>query len=175
MEENFQFGKKAWTNMPFHYIVPSPSTTLKIMELKFTWSHTFWTSRTSWILLISQMCKSLSPPVFRIYILDILDLLNLPDFLNLLDLSELFTLGFLAKISFTPLLYHPVGCLGCPEKQTSSRNYDLFVCFLLFFSQNGIAFKKTYKKYQNPLKSYCFLEYFQSLFNFGWKTAAQTN
>jgi hypothetical protein len=78
------------------------------------------------------MCKSLSPPVFRIYILDILDLLNLPDFLNLLDLSELFTLGFLAKISFTPLLYHPVGCLGCPEKQTSSRNYDLFVWSAVF-------------------------------------------
>ena len=29
------------------------------------------------------------------------------------------TLGFLAKISFTPLLYHPGRCLGCPEKQTS--------------------------------------------------------
>ena len=32
------------------------------------------------------------------------------------------TLGFLAKISFTPLLYHPGGCLGCPEKQKSSRS-----------------------------------------------------
>jgi hypothetical protein len=37
------------------------------------------------------------------------------------------TLGFLAEISFTPLLYHPGGFLGCPEKQTSSRNYNLFV------------------------------------------------
>ena len=23
-----QFGKKSWTNMPFHYIVPNPSTAL---------------------------------------------------------------------------------------------------------------------------------------------------
>ena len=33
----------------------------------------------------------------------------------------------------------------------------------------------TYKNYKNPLKSYCFLGYCQSLLNFGWKTAAQTN
>ena len=26
--EIIQFGKKLWTNMPFHYIVPSPSTAL---------------------------------------------------------------------------------------------------------------------------------------------------
>jgi hypothetical protein len=32
------------------------------------------------------------------------------------------TLGFLAEISFTLLLYHPEGCLGCPEKRESSRN-----------------------------------------------------
>ena len=84
------------------------------------------------------------------------------------------TLGFLAKISFTPLLYHSGGCLGCPEKQTSSRNYNLLVWSAVFQpKQNDI--KKTYKNYQNPVKSYCFLGYFQSLFNFGWKTAAQTN
>ena len=28
MEEIIQFGKKSLTNMPFHYIVPSPSTNL---------------------------------------------------------------------------------------------------------------------------------------------------
>ena len=84
------------------------------------------------------------------------------------------TLGFLAKISFTPLLYHPGGCLVCPEKRTSSRNYNLFVWSAVFQPKwNDI--QKSYKNYQNPWKSYCFLGYFQSLFNFGWKTAAQTN
>ena len=84
------------------------------------------------------------------------------------------TLGFLAKISFTPLLYHPVRCLGCPEKRKSSRNYILLVWSAVFQPKwNDI--QKSYKNYQNPLKSYCFLGYFQSLFNFGWKTAAQTN
>ena len=76
------------------------------------------------------------------------------------------TLGFLAEISFKPLLYHPGGCLGCPEKWTSSRNYKLFVWSAVFQPKwNDI--KKTYKNYQNPLKSYCFSGYFQSLFNFG--------
>ena len=37
------------------------------------------------------------------------------------------TLGFLAEISFTPPLYHPGGCLGCPEKGTRSRNYTLLI------------------------------------------------
>ena len=84
------------------------------------------------------------------------------------------TLGFLANISFTPLLYHPGGCLGCPEKRTSSRNYNLFVWSAVFQPKlNDI--QKGYKNYQNPLKSHCFLGYFQSLFNFGWKTVAQTN
>ena len=84
------------------------------------------------------------------------------------------TLGFLAKIYFTPLLYHPGRCLGCPEKRTSLRNYNLFVWSAVFQPKwNDI--QKSYKNYQNPLKSYCFLGYFQSLFNFGWKTAAQTN
>ena len=35
--------------------------------------------------------------------------------------------------------------------------------------------QKIYKNHQNPVESYCFLGYFQTLFNFGWKTAAQTN
>ena len=84
------------------------------------------------------------------------------------------TLGFLAKLSFTPLLYHPGGCLGCPEKETRSRNYNLFVRSAVFQPKwNDV--QKTYKNHQNPVKSYCFLGYFQSLFNFGWKTAAQTN
>jgi hypothetical protein len=42
------------------------------------------------------------------------------------------TLGFLAEISFTPLSYHPRGCLGCPEKQIRSRNYNLFVWSAVF-------------------------------------------
>ena len=86
----------------------------------------------------------------------------------------LHTLEFFAKISFTPLLYHPGRYLGCPEKQKSSRNYNLFVWSAVFQPKwNDI--QKDYKNYQNPLKNHCFLGYFQSLFNFGWKTAAQTN
>ena len=77
-----------------------------------------------------------------------------------------YTLGFLAEISFTPLLYHPVGCLGCPEKWTSSRNYNLFV-WCAVFQPKWNAIQKSYKNYQNPLKSYCFSGCFQSLFNFG--------
>ena len=89
--------------------------------------------------------------------------------LRCLKFSQI-TLGFLAKISFTPLLYYPGRCFGCPEKRKSSRNY---ICLFgpLFWNDT----QKGYKNYQNPLKSHCFLGYFQSLFNFGWKTAAQTN
>ena len=65
------------------------------------------------------------------------------------------TLGFLAKISFTPLLHHPGGCRGCPEKQTSSRNYNLLVWSAVFQPKRN-DIKKTYKNYQNPVKSYCF-------------------
>ena len=84
------------------------------------------------------------------------------------------TLGFLTKIYFTLLLYHPGRCLGCPEKWKSSRNYNLFVWSAVFQPKwNDI--QKSYKNHQNPLKSYCFLVYFQSLLNFGWKTAAQNN
>ena len=70
------------------------------------------------------------------------------------------TLGFLAEIYFTPLLYHPGGCLGCPEKRSSSRNYNLFVWSAVFQPKcNDI--QKSYKNYQNPLKSYCFGDIFR--------------
>ena len=65
-----------------------------------------------------------------------------------------FTLEFLAKISFTPLLYHPGGCLGCPEKWTNSRNYNLFVSPTVFQSK-WYGIQKTNKNYKNPAKSYC--------------------
>ena len=74
---------------------------------------------------------------------------------------------FLHKISVTLLLYHPWGCFGSPEKQTSLRNYNLFVWSAVFQPKlNDI--QKTYKNYQNPLKNYCFLKkkYYPSLFNF---------
>ena len=87
--------------------------------------------------------------------------------------QDLYTLGFLTKISFTPLLYHPGGCLGCPEKRTSSRNYNLFV-WSAVFQPKWSNIEERYKNHQNSLKSCCFLGYFQSFFNFGWKTAAQT-
>jgi hypothetical protein len=71
------------------------------------------------------------------------------------------TMGFLAKISFTPLLYHSGECLGCPEKRTSLRNYNLFVLSAVF-QPKGNGIQKTYTNYQNPVKSYCFLGYFQT-------------
>ena len=37
------------------------------------------------------------------------------------------------------------GCLGCPEKQTSSRNYNSFAWSEVFFSQNAIRLKKPIK------------------------------
>ena len=56
------------------------------------------------------------------------------------------TLGFLAKISFTPLLYHPGGCLGCPEKRASSRNYIfLFGLLCCFFAKMEWHSKKLQK------------------------------
>ena len=62
------------------------------------------------------------------------------------------TLGFLTEISFTPLLYHPGVCLGCPEKGTRSRNYNLLVWSAVFQPKwNDI--QKTFKNYQNPVKS----------------------
>ena len=50
-----------------------------------------------------------------------------------------------------------------------------FTCLFPFFQPKWNDIQKSYKNYQNPLKSYWFLGYFQSLFNFGWKTADQTN
>ena len=55
-------------------------------------------------------------------------------------LTYIHTLGFLAEISFTPLFYHPGGCLGCPEKQTSSGSI-IHLFGPMFCSQNGKALK----------------------------------
>ena len=83
------------------------------------------------------------------------------------------TLGFLAKISFTPLLYHPGRCLGCPEKWKSSRNYNLFVWSAVFQPKwNDI--QKSYKNYQNPVKSYCFFGIF-SEFVQSWPKISSPN
>ena len=77
--------------------------------------------------------------------------------------------------TFLSLHYYTTleGVLGCPEKPTSSRNYKLFVWAAVFQPKRN-KIKKTYKNHQNPLKSYRFLRYSQSFFNFGYKTAAQT-
>ena len=75
------------------------------------------------------------------------------------------TLGFLFKISFTQLLYHPWGCFGCPEKCTSSRNYNLFSGSAVFQPKCN-KIENTYKNHHNPLKVTIFS-------NFGWKTVAQ--
>ena len=71
-------------------------------------------------------------------------------------LQQVVHTGTFAKIYFIPLLYHPV----CPEKRTSSRNYNLFVRSDVFQPKwNDI--RKNIKKYQNPVKSYCFFGCFQ--------------
>ena len=45
------------------------------------------------------------------------------------------TLGFFVKISFTPLLFHAGGCLGCSKKRTRSRSYSLFAWSAGFFAK----------------------------------------
>ena len=78
-----------------------------------------------------------------------------------------------------PLLNWP-GCLhtGIPFQnffqstiihlgvQRSKQAQETIICLFgqLFFSQNGMTLKNL-QNYQNPVKSYCFLEYYQSLFN----------
>ena len=54
------------------------------------------------------------------------------------------TLGFLAKISFTPLLYHPGGCLGV-QRSGQAQGTIIYLFGPLFFSQNGITLKKPTK------------------------------
>ena len=79
------------------------------------------------------------------------------------------TLGFLVKISFTQLLYHSWGCFGCPDcpdKRTSSKNYNLFGGSAVFQPKCN-KIENTYKNHHNPLKVTIFS-------NFGWKTVAQT-
>jgi hypothetical protein len=54
-----------------------------------------------------------------------------------------YTLEMLVEISFALLLYHPGGCLGCPENWTSSTLICLFGP--QFFSQNRMTLKKPTK------------------------------
>jgi hypothetical protein len=60
--------------------------------------------------------------------------------------------------------------------QRSGQAQETIICLfgLLFFSQNGMTFKKL-QKLSISIETLLFWGYFQSLFNFGWKTAAQTN
>ena len=127
-----------------------------------------------------KLCKKVNWPISQVLVQNQSPISAIPLIVrNLISQKTVLTgdpptLGFLVKISFTPLLYHPGRCLGCLEKPTSSRNYNLFVWSAVFQPKwNDI--RKSYKNYQNTLKSYRFLAYFQSLFNIGWKTAAQTN
>jgi hypothetical protein len=61
--------------------------------------------------------------------------------------------------------------------QRSRQAQETIICLFgpLFFLPKWNDIQKSYKNYQNPLKSYFFGGYFQSLFNFVGKTAAQTN
>ena len=127
-----------------------------------------------------KLCKKVNWPISQVLVQNQSPISAIPLIVrNLISQKTVLTgdpptLGFLVKISFTPLLYPPGRCLGCLEKPTSSRNYNLFVGPAVFQPKcNDI--QKTYKNHQNPMKSYCFLGYFQSLFNFDWKTAAKTN
>ena len=109
-----------------------------------------------------------------------------PPVLKLWDTQGyLCTLGFLAKISFTPLhrgafcqfsfrwiyscycskstweetgkthhcalSYHPGGCLGCQEKQKSSRKYNLYVWFAVFQPKWNEIKKKTFFRLRSIL------------------------
>ena len=62
---------------------------------------------------------------------------------------------FLPK--FLSLHYYTTleGALGVQRRGQGQRT---IICLLgpLFFSQNGMMFKKTYKNHQNPVNSYCF-------------------
>ena len=74
------------------------------------------------------------------------------------------------KFEFHILMCFVGRFLGCSEKGTSPRNFNLFVWSTVFQPKwNDI--QKSYRNYQDSLKS--FLGYFLSLFNFCWKTAAQ--
>ena len=80
------------------------------------------------------------------------------------------TLGFLAEISFTLLLYHPGGCLGCPEKRTSSRNYNLFVWSSVFQPKlNDI--KKPPKKLSKSSEKLLFFGILSEFVQFGLKNS----
>ena len=100
---------------------------------------------------------------------------------NLFDqCSSIAGLSSLAHWDFLPKflsLHYYTTLEDVLDVQRSGQAQGTIICLFgpLFFSQNGMTVKKTYKNYQNPVKSYCFLGYFQSLFNSGWKTATQTN
>ena len=57
--------------------------------------------------------------------------------------------------------------------QRSRQAQDTIMCLfgMLFSSQNGMAFKKTYKNYQNPLTIYWFLRYFSEFVQFRLKNS----
>ena len=57
------------------------------------------------------------------------------------------TLGFLTKISFTPILYHPGGFFWIFRQAQGT---------VTVFQPEWNDIKKTCKNYQNPVKSYCF-------------------
>ena len=81
---------------------------------------------------------------------------------------------FLPK--FLSLQYYTTleGVLGV---QRRGQGQKTIICLLgpLFFSQNEMTFKKATKIIKIHRKLPVFFGCFQSLFNFGWKTAAQTN
>ena len=86
---------------------------------------------------------------------------------------------FSAKSKWLHLLHTGIACrnffhftiippwrVSWVSRELDKLNYNLFVWSTVFQPKwNDI--KKTYKNYQNPAKSYCFLGYYQSLFNFG--------
>ena len=61
------------------------------------------------------------------------------------------------------------------SREADKVKEQYFVCLVCCFSSQWNNIHKPHKNHQNPLKSYCFWGYFQSLFNFGRKTVAQTH
>ena len=62
---------------------------------------------------------------------------------------------FLPKFLSLHYYTHPGGCLGCPQKRTIARNYNLFVWFSVFWPKwNDI--KKNLQKLSKSIKKLLF-------------------
>ena len=105
-----------------------------------------------WLMLICYIPTLIS--VMRIWHIRILPslkkLMSQGPAVCIYNLVLVAKLGFLAKISFT--IIPPKGFLGCSEKRTISRNYNLFVWSHVFFQPKWNDIKKTLYKLQKSIE-----------------------